>query len=52
MNTISILTFIVATSAVAIFTYRIVHRMKKSDNATEEYFTGQLTGANFIKHKT
>ena len=40
MNTISILTFIVATSAVAIFTYRIVHRMKKSDNATEEYFTG------------
>ncbi|MDP7465937.1 MAG: solute:sodium symporter family transporter, partial [Candidatus Marinimicrobia bacterium] len=29
-----------ATSAVAIFTYRIVHRMKKSDNATEEYFTG------------
>jgi hypothetical protein len=52
MNTISILTFIVATSAVAIFTYRIVHRMKKSDNATEEYFTGQLTGVNFIKHKT
>ena len=52
MNTISILTFIVATSAVAIITYRIVHRMKKSDNATEEYFTGQLTGANFIKHKT
>ncbi|MDP6500311.1 MAG: solute:sodium symporter family transporter [Candidatus Marinimicrobia bacterium] len=40
MNTISILTFIVATSAVAIFTYRIVHRMKKSDNAAEEYFTG------------
>ena len=30
----------IATGAVAFFTYRIVHRMKKSDNATEEYFTG------------
>ena len=29
-----------ATAAVAIFTYRIVRKMKKSDNATEEYFTG------------
>ena len=52
MNTISIFSFILATGSVAFFTYRIVHRMKKSDNATEEYFTGQLTGANFIKHKT
>lgn len=40
MNTISIITFIIATASVAIFTYRIVHRMEKSDNATEEYFTG------------
>ena len=30
----------IATGAVAYFTYHIVHRMKKSDNATEEYFTG------------
>ena len=29
-----------ATGAVAYFTYHIVQRMKKSDNATEEYFTG------------
>jgi len=29
-----------ATAAVAFFTYTIVRRMKKSDNATEEYFTG------------
>ena len=40
MNTISIFSFILATGSVAFFTYRIVHRMKKSDNATEEYFTG------------
>lgn len=40
MNTISIISFILATGAVGFFTYRIVHRMKKSDNATEEYFTG------------
>ena len=40
MNTISIMTFIIATGAVAFFTYRIVIRMKKSDNVTEEYFTG------------
>ncbi len=40
MNTISIISFIVATGAVAFFTVRIVRRMKKSDNATEEYFTG------------
>jgi len=40
MNTISIISFILATGGVALFTYRIVRRMKKSDNATEEYFTG------------
>ena len=40
MNTISIITFIFATSSVAFFTYRIVQKMKRSDNATEEYFTG------------
>jgi len=40
MNSISIISFILATSGVAIFTYRIVRGMKKSDNATEEYFTG------------
>jgi SSS family solute:Na+ symporter len=40
MNTISIMTFIIATGAVAFFTYRIVIGMKKSDNVTEEYFTG------------
>ena len=40
MNTISIVTFILATSAVGFFTYRIVQGMKKSDNASEEYFTG------------
>ena len=40
MNTISIISFIVATGAVAFFTVRIVRGMKKSDNVTEEYFTG------------
>lgn len=40
MNTISIVTFILATGSVALFTYRIVIGMKKSDNVTEEYFTG------------
>ena len=40
MNPISIISFIVATGAVAFFTIRIVQGMKKSDNATEEYFTG------------
>ena len=40
MNTISIVTFILATGSVAYFTYRIVQKMKKSNNATEEYFTG------------
>ena len=42
MNTISIITFIIATLSVALFTYRIVQKMKKSDSATEEYFTGGL----------
>ena len=40
MNSISIISFILATAGVAIFTYRIVRGMKKSDNATEEYFIG------------
>ena len=40
MNSISIISFILATTGVAIFTYQIVRGMKKSDNATEEYFTG------------
>ena len=40
MNTISIITFILATGSVAFFTYSIVKKMKRSDNATEEYFTG------------
>jgi len=40
MNTISVISFILATGAVAFITIRIVQGMKKSDNATEEYFTG------------
>ena len=40
MNIISIASFIIATAAVAIFTYILVGRMKKSKSATEEYFTG------------
>ena len=40
MNTISSISFVLATGSVAFFTYQIVRRMKKSDNATEEYFTG------------
>ena len=40
MNTISIITFIIATGSVAYFTFRIVQKMKKSNNAAEEYFTG------------
>ena len=40
MNTISIVSFIAATAAVAVFTYILVGRMKKSKSATEEYFTG------------
>lgn len=40
MDIISIVSFIIATASVAIFTYIIVSKMKKSDSATEEYFTG------------
>ena len=40
MNTLSSISFVLATGSVAFFTYQIVRRMKKSDNATEEYFTG------------
>jgi len=40
VNIISIVSFIIATAAVAVFTYVLVGRMKKSKSATEEYFTG------------
>jgi len=40
LNIVSIISFILTTGAVGIFTYQIVRKMKKSDNATEEYFTG------------
>jgi len=40
MNTISIVTFVLATVSVALFTYRFVQKMNKSNSATEEYFTG------------
>ncbi|MBT5212107.1 MAG: solute:sodium symporter family transporter, partial [Candidatus Marinimicrobia bacterium] len=40
MNTISIITFILATASVGVLTYFIVRGMKRSDNAAEEYFTG------------
>ena len=40
MNTISIISFILATTAVAVLTYAIVVRMKRSENPIEEYFTG------------
>ena len=40
MNTISIITFILATASVEVLTYFIVRGMKRSDNAAEEYFTG------------
>jgi len=40
MNTLTIATFLGATIAVAVFTIFFVRRMKKSDNPTEEYFTG------------
>jgi len=40
MSNFAIISFFLATAGVAFFTYTIVHRMKKSDNATEEYFTG------------
>ena len=40
LNIISISSFVIATGTVAFVTYFIVSRMKKSKNATEEYFTG------------
>ena len=40
MNTVSIISFILATASVAVLTYSIVIRMKRSDDPTEEYFTG------------
>jgi len=40
MNAISIISFILATASVAVLTYTIVIRMKRSDDPTEEYFTG------------
>ena len=40
MNTISLVSFFAATISVAFFTYYIVSKMKKSNSATEEYFTG------------
>jgi len=40
MSNFSIISFILATTSVVILTYIIVSRMKKSDSATEEYFTG------------
>ena len=40
MNSFAFLSFVLATVSVAFFTYYIVQRMKRSDNAAEEYFTG------------
>lgn len=40
MSTLTITTFLGATLAVAVLTYVFVRRMQKSDNPTEEYFTG------------
>ena len=40
MNNFAFLSFVLATASVAFFTYYIVQRMKRSDSATEEYFTG------------
>ena len=40
MNSFAFLSFVLATASVAFLTYYIVQRMKRSDNATEEYFTG------------
>ena len=34
MNTISLVSFVIATGAVAFFTFFIVSKMKKSDSAT------------------
>ena len=40
MDNFTFLSFLLATAAVAFFTYTIVQRMKRSDSPTEEYFTG------------
>ncbi len=40
MSNFSIFCFILTTASVAVFTYVIVLKMKKSDSETEEYFTG------------
>ena len=40
MDNFAFLSFLIATAAVAFFTYTIVQRMKRSDSPTEEYFTG------------
>ena len=40
MDNFAFLSFLLATAAVAFFTYTIVQRMKRSDSPTEEYFTG------------
>ena len=40
MNDISLFFFISTTCAVGFFTYKIVKKMKKSDDATVEYFSG------------
>ena len=40
MDNFALLSFVLATASVAFFTYYIVQRMQRSDNATEEYFTG------------
>ena len=40
MDNFALLSFVLATASVAFFTYHIVQKMQRSDNATEEYFTG------------
>ncbi len=40
MSSFAILSFAVATLSVAVLTYVLVSKMKKSSSATEEYFTG------------
>ncbi len=40
MDNFALLSFVLATASVAFFTYHIVQKMQRSDNAAEEYFTG------------
>ncbi|MDP6169040.1 MAG: solute:sodium symporter family transporter [Candidatus Marinimicrobia bacterium] len=40
MDNFALISFVIATASVAFFTYHIVQKMQRSDNATEEYFTG------------